>query len=147
MFLQKLINGFLFIYFLLLSLQIPLLNAQIILPIEFFPKFLVELKPHFRVGLAWVELLLYWPLAIASVYGLLNKRYWVKKTCLIYGVSASTNLVAISSQWIVSERGSLKLATKVYGPLMIAPVICILNELLTTTSSSARTLPPIKKRV
>ncbi|RZC50021.1 hypothetical protein C5167_018445 [Papaver somniferum] len=67
-------------------------------------------KPHFRVGLAWVELLLYWPLAIASVYGLPNKRSWSKKTCLIYGVSASTNL------------GPPKLASKFYGPSTRTPM-------------------------
>ncbi|KAI3830497.1 hypothetical protein MKW98_030660 [Papaver atlanticum] len=130
---------------------------------RFFPKFLLELvfelhkkryefavseKLHFHVGLTWVELLLDWPLAIVSLYGIiLNKRSWVKKTCLIYGVYNFTSLVAISSQWIVSGRGSLKLATKVYGPLMIASAICILNGLLTTTSSSARTPLPRKKRV
>ncbi|RZC51547.1 hypothetical protein C5167_019974 [Papaver somniferum] len=163
MFLQKLINGFLFIYFLLLAIQTPSLNAQIILPIEFFPKFLIDLvskyiqenndyliseKPHFRVGLAWVELILYWPLAIANVYGLLNKRSWVKKTCLIYGVSASTNLVAILSELIGSGKGSPKLVSNFYGPFMIATVICILNGLTTTTSSSStRTPMPRKKRV
>ncbi|KAI3830498.1 hypothetical protein MKW98_030661 [Papaver atlanticum] len=136
MFLQKLINGFLSIYFLFLSIQIPLLNAQIILPIEFFPKFLVELKPHFRVGLAWVELLLYWPLAIASVYGLLNKRSWSKKTCLIY--------VAILSELIGSAKGSPKLVSNFYGPFMIATVICIVNGLTTTSSSSSRTPMPRK---
>ncbi|KAI3956858.1 hypothetical protein MKX01_000892 [Papaver californicum] len=162
MFLQKLINGFLFVYFLLLSIQIPLLNAQIILPIQFFPKFLVNLvseynqqnndylmseKPHFRFGLAWVELLLHWPLAIATVCGLLKKSSWAKTTCLIYGVSASTSLVAILSELIGSGKGSPKLVSNFYGPFMIVTLLCILNG-LTTTSSSARPPPmPRKKRV
>ncbi|RZC49783.1 hypothetical protein C5167_018211 [Papaver somniferum] len=163
MLLQKLINGFLFIYFLLLSLQIPLLNGQIILPTEFFPKFLVDLvskyiqenndylmseKPHFRVGLAWVELLLQWPLAIASVYGFLKKRSWVKKTCLAYGVSASTSLVAILSELIGSGKGSPKLVSVFYGPFMVFTILCILNGLDTTSllSVNLTARPPMAAR-
>ncbi|KAI3860961.1 hypothetical protein MKW92_028166 [Papaver armeniacum] len=106
MFLQKLINGIVFLHFLLVSIQIPLHN------------YAVSEKLHFHVGLTWVELLLDWPLAIVSLYGIiLNKRSWVKKTCLIYGVYNFTSLVAISSKWIVSGRGSLRLVTKIYGPI------------------------------
>ncbi|KAI3845556.1 hypothetical protein MKX03_019705 [Papaver bracteatum] len=148
MFLQKLINGFLFIYFLLISIQIPLLNAQIIIPTEPFPKFLVDLKPHFRVGLAWVELLLQWPLAVASAYGFLKKRSWVKKTSLVYGVSASTSLVAILSEWIGSGKGSPKLVSVFYGPFMVFTILCILNGLATTSllSVNLTARPPMAAR-
>ncbi|KAI3978217.1 hypothetical protein MKX01_013048 [Papaver californicum] len=129
------------------------------LPIQFFPKFLVDLvseynqknndylmseKPHFRVGLAWIELLLHWPLAIATVYGLLKKSSWAKKSCLIYGVSASTSLVALLSELIGSGKGSPKLVSNFYGPFMIVALLCVLNGLTT----SARPPPmPRKKRV
>ncbi|MCL7033370.1 hypothetical protein MKW94_002998, partial [Papaver nudicaule] len=107
MFLQKLTNGLLFIYFLFITIVAPLFDGQTILPIEFFPKLLIDLKsnyaqenndylisekPHFFVGLVWVELLLQWPLCVANLYGILNKKSWVKKTCLIYGVSTATGM-------------------------------------------------------
>ncbi|KAI3966416.1 hypothetical protein MKW92_037904 [Papaver armeniacum] len=115
----------------IISIVAPLFDGQTILPIEFFPKVLVDLKssyaqenndylvsdkPHFFVGLVWVELLLQWPLCIANLYGIVNKKSWVKKTCLIYGISTaigmvfsypkSINLVAILSELIRSEKGS-----------------------------------------
>ncbi|MCL7031577.1 hypothetical protein MKW94_009781 [Papaver nudicaule] len=107
MFLQKLTNGLLFIYFLFITIVAPLFDGQTILPIEFFPKLLIDLKsnyaqenndylisekPHFFVGLVWVELLLQWPLCMANLYGILNKKSWVKNTCLIYGVSTATGM-------------------------------------------------------
>ncbi|MCL7048369.1 hypothetical protein MKW94_030628 [Papaver nudicaule] len=81
MFLQNLTNGLLFIYFLFITIVAPLFDGQTILPIEFFPKLLIDLKsnyaqenndylisekPHFFVGLVWVELLLQWPLCMAK---------------------------------------------------------------------------------
>ncbi|KAI3837935.1 hypothetical protein MKW92_032289 [Papaver armeniacum] len=152
MILQKLINGLLSIYFFFLSIQIPLFNGQTILPIEIFPKFLVELvskyardnndylisdKPRFFIGIVWAELLLQWPLlhvameinkctytlCTANFFGIVKKRSWVKKTCLVYGISA----------------GSLKLVGIFYVPFMVVAVICILNGLTTTSSSVNRT--------
>ncbi|KAI3881483.1 hypothetical protein MKW92_004369 [Papaver armeniacum] len=92
----------------IISIVAPLFDGQTILPIEFFPKVLVDLKssyaqenndylvsdkPHFFVGLVWVELLLQWPLCIANLFGIVNKKSWVKKTCLIYGISTLIGMV------------------------------------------------------
>ncbi|KAI3859576.1 hypothetical protein MKX03_007595 [Papaver bracteatum] len=137
MFLQKLINGFLSVYFFFLSIQIPLFNGQTVLPIEIFPKFLVNLvskyaqdnndylisdKPHFFIGLVWAELLLQWPLCMASFYGIVKKRSWVKKTCLIYGISA---LTCVSYSQLI--------------PFTVVAVVCILNGLDIKSSSVHRT--------
>ncbi|MCL7024182.1 hypothetical protein MKW94_007275 [Papaver nudicaule] len=152
MFLQKLTNGLLFIYFLFSSFVVPLLDGQAILPIEFFPKFLVESKsnyakenndylvsekPHFFVGLIWVDILLLWPLCIANLYGIVRRKSWVKQTCLIYGVSNATGMAAILSELIRSGReGSSKLVN-IYAPFMAFSIICILNGLTTTSKSSS----------
>ncbi|KAI3855753.1 hypothetical protein MKX03_033433 [Papaver bracteatum] len=156
MFLQKLTNGLLFIYFLFISIVAPLFDGQTILPIEFFPKVLIDLKssyaqenndylvsdkPHFFVGLVWVELLLQWPLCIANLYGIVNKKSWVKKTCLIYGVSTATGMVAILSELIRSEKGSSRVVN-IYAPFMAFAIICILNGLTTNSSTVNLTTRP-----
>ncbi|KAI3929137.1 hypothetical protein MKX01_006373 [Papaver californicum] len=134
MFLQKIINGFFFVYFLFFSNQVTLLNGQKNLPIEFFPKFLINLvskyaqenhdyliseKSYFFVGLIQFEFLLQWPLYM---------------TCLIYGVSTASSL----------------LVSIFYIPFMVVAVICILNGLAIKSSSfTLTTSPPMarKKRV
>ncbi|RZC65611.1 hypothetical protein C5167_009314 [Papaver somniferum] len=161
MFLQKLTNGLLFIYFPFISIVAPLFDGQTILPIEFFPKVLIDLKssyaqenndylisdkPHFFVGLVWVELLLQWPLCIANLYGIVNKKSWVKKTCLIYGVSTATGMVAILSELIRSEKGSSRVVN-IYAPFMAFAIICILIGLTTKSSTvNLTTRPPISRK-
>lgn len=160
MFLQKLTNGLLFIYFPFISIVAPLFDGQTILPIEFFPKVLIDLKssyaqenndylisdkPHFFVGLVWVELLLQWPLCIANLYGIVNKKSWVKKTCLIYGVSTATGMVAILSELIRSEKGSSRVVN-IYAPFMAFAIVCILNGLTTKSSTVNLTTRPASAR-
>ncbi|RZC56821.1 hypothetical protein C5167_015665 [Papaver somniferum] len=85
----------------------------------------------------WAELLLQWPLCMANFYGIVKKRSWVKKTCLIYGISAVTSLSAILSELIGSgKKGSLKLVGIFYVPFMVVAVICILNGLNLKSSSA-----------
>ncbi|MCL7027240.1 hypothetical protein MKW94_012815 [Papaver nudicaule] len=161
MLLQKLTDGLLFIYFLFCSFLAPLLDAQIILPIEFFPKFLVDLhsryaeefndcliseKPHFFVGLFWVDILILWPICIANLYGILNKKSWVKQTCLIYGVSAATGMVAILSELIRSGREGSSKVVSIYAPFMVFAIISILNGLTTSSKSSSTVAGPAMGR-
>ncbi|KAI3993481.1 hypothetical protein MKX01_002494 [Papaver californicum] len=161
MFLQKLTNGLLFIYFLFNSIVAPLFDGQTVLPIEFFPKFLVDLKssyaqenndylvtekPHFFVGLIWVDLLLQWPLCIANVYGIVNKKSWVKKTCLIYGVSTATGMVAVFSELIRSRKEDSSKVVTIYAPFMAFAIISILNGLTTTSSTVNLTTRPAMAR-
>ncbi|KAJ0433981.1 putative EXPERA domain-containing protein [Helianthus annuus] len=109
--LMKLIDTILIIFFLIIAIAAPLLDAQTCLPSNIFPDILVHLKtwytheygdylvsekPHFFVGLIWVELLFAWPLSIASIYGIAAGKSWVHTTCLMYGVSTLTAMALFS---------------------------------------------------
>jgi hypothetical protein len=106
--LLKLVDFTLFLFFLLITIVAPLIDAQTCLPISYFPEILVNVKtwytneygdylvadkPHFFVGLVWLELLFQWPLAVLNVYAILSSKGWFNTTCLIYGVSLSTSMV------------------------------------------------------
>lgn len=108
----KLIDVILFIVFLVIAIAVPLLDAQTCLPSNIFPDILVNLKtwytheygdylvsekPHFFVGLIWLELLFAWPLALASLYGIVAGKSWLRTTCLLYGVSTLTSMVFLTS--------------------------------------------------
>lgn len=105
---MKLIDTILFIYFLIISFAIPLLDAQVCLPSNIFPDILVRFKnwfanvlgnylltekPHFYVGIAWLELLFAWPISVASLYGIVAGKSWLATTSLMYGVYFLTALV------------------------------------------------------
>lgn len=104
----KLVDSVLFLFFLLIAVVAPLIDAQTCLPLSYFPDILVQLKeqytndygdylvaekPHFFVGLVWLELLFQWPLALLSLYAMLTSKPWFNTTCLIYGVSVTTSMV------------------------------------------------------
>ncbi|CAI9262084.1 unnamed protein product [Lactuca saligna] len=140
----KLIDVILFIVFLVIAIAAPLLDAQTCLPSNIFPDILVNLKtwythqygdylvsekPHFFVGLIWLELLFAWPLALASLYGIVAGKYWLRTTCLLYGVSTLTSMVAILSELVGSGKASEKLL-KMYSPFMGFAVLAILRGLL-----------------
>jgi len=106
--LLKLVDFTLFLFFLLITIVAPLIDAQTCLPLSYFPEILVNVKtwytneygdylvadkPHFFVGLVWLELLFQWPLAVLNVYAILSSKGWFNTTCLIYGVSLSTSMV------------------------------------------------------
>ncbi|KAI3957676.1 hypothetical protein MKW92_009692 [Papaver armeniacum] len=105
-------------------------------------------KPHFFVRIVWVDLLLQWPRCIANVYGIVNKKSWVKKTCLIYDVSIATGMVAILSELIRSGKEDSSKVGGIYAPLL---AFAILKRLRTTESSTVNlaTTPPMgrKKRL
>lgn len=104
----KLIDLALFIFFFVIALAALLIDSQTCLPRHLFPTVLIDIKswygreygdyliaekPHFFVGLVWVELLFQWPLAVACLYGIAAGKSWLNTTCLLYGVSTSTSMV------------------------------------------------------
>ncbi|KAI3736284.1 hypothetical protein L6452_15823 [Arctium lappa] len=146
----KLIDTILFIVFLVIAIAAPLLDAQTCLPSTIFPDVLVHLKtwytheygdylvsekPHFFVGLIWLELLFAWPLSIASLYGIVTGKSWLHTTCLMYGVSTLTAMVAILSELVGSGKASEKLL-KLYFPFMGFSVLAILRGLLPHSQKS-----------
>lgn len=109
-FVVNLIDFTLFLFFLIVALAAPLLDAQTILPQTYYPPFLVDLKnwygveygdylmvdkPHFFVGLVWLQLVFQWPLVLLNLYAILAAKPWFNTTCLIYGVSLSTSMVCV----------------------------------------------------
>jgi hypothetical protein len=86
----------------------PLIDGQSLLPHTLYPAPLRDLKrwyaaefgdylmaqpPAFLRGLFWLELAFLWPLAIATLYGVLAKRRWAATTSLIAGVTTLTSMV------------------------------------------------------
>ncbi|CAO2842758.1 unnamed protein product [Amaranthus hypochondriacus] len=108
----KLIDAVLLLFFLLMSVVIPLFDAQNCLPQEYYPEALVNLnswysneygdylvveKPHFFVGLVWMEFLVLWPLSILNLVALISSKPWFSSTCLIYGASVTTSVEYIAT--------------------------------------------------
>jgi hypothetical protein len=106
----KLVDAILLLFFLLIAIVVPLIDAQTVLPLSYFPDLLVDLKnwytneyqdylvlekPHFFVGLVWLEILFQWPLALLNLYAIFASKPWFSTTCLIYGVSVSTSMVCL----------------------------------------------------
>lgn len=162
--LLKLIDAILFLFFLVIALAAPLIDAQTCLPLSFFPNFLVNLKswyaqeygdylvaekPGFFVGIVWLELLFQWPLALLNMYGILGGKPWFRTTCLIYGVSCFTSMVAILSELTGSHKASDKLLM-MYLPFLGLGVLAILRGLLPhsgkTTTLGKRPLLGRKKK-
>ncbi|KAG2717049.1 hypothetical protein I3843_03G156300 [Carya illinoinensis] len=162
----KLVDAVLFLFFVVIAVAAPLIDAQMCLPAGLFPDLLVELnswytreygdylvaeKPHFFVGIVWVELLFQWPLALLNLYGILGGKPWFNTTCLIYGVSCFTCMAAILSELVGSQKASDKLLMT-YFPFMGLGVLAFLRGLLphsskTTSTIGKRPLLGRKKRV
>ncbi|KAI3853495.1 hypothetical protein MKW92_053444 [Papaver armeniacum] len=142
--LEKFINGILLIYFPLMVIKAPLLDLYMFLPATssygnllfhfytWYGDYLKLEKPHFYVGIVWLELLVKWPLCIANFYGLLNEKSWVKTTCLIYGVSTVTVMVAIFFDMVMSSRPSTLMS--LYIPFMVFGLITTLKGLIPIAS-------------
>ncbi|KZV17706.1 hypothetical protein F511_01515 [Dorcoceras hygrometricum] len=146
----KLVDSILFFFFLIIAIVAPLIDAQTCLPQHLFPSFLVELKswyateygdylisekPHFFVGIVWLQLLFQWPLAIACLYGIAAGRSWLNTTCLIYGVSVFTSMVPTLSEMALSNRASDKLMM-IYFPFLGFGLLAFLRGLTTKTVKS-----------
>ncbi|KAI3841174.1 hypothetical protein MKW92_017210 [Papaver armeniacum] len=96
--LEKFINGFLLIYFPFMVIKASLFDFSygnsLFHLFTWYGDYLKLEKPHFYVGIVWLELLVKWPLCIANFYGLYTNKSRVKTTCLIYGgVSTVTVMV------------------------------------------------------
>ncbi|KAF2284963.1 hypothetical protein P3X46_012180 [Hevea brasiliensis] len=163
--LTKLIDVVLLLFFLVIAVAAPLLDAQTCLPSSYFPDFLIDLKrwysqeygdylmsekPHFFVGVVWLELLFQWPLAFFNLYGILASKPWFNTTCLIYGSSVFTSMGAILAELMGSGKASDKLMM-IYSPFMGFGILAILRGLMpvsakTASSMGKRTILPRKKR-
>ena len=99
------------VFSLTIAVAAPLMDAQTVLPPGLHPAPLVELKrwydaeygdylmarpPGFFRGIICLELAFQWPLAVATLYGILTRRRWVATTSLMTGVSTLTSMVLIS---------------------------------------------------
>nr|XP_043613498.1 uncharacterized protein LOC122585429 [Erigeron canadensis] len=159
--LTKLVDAILFVFFLVIAIGAPLLDSQTCLPSHIFPGFLKNLKswythehgdylftekPHFFVGLVWVELLFGWPLSIASLYGIVAGKSWFRTACLMHGVNTLTATAAIVSELLGSGKASEKLL-KLYVPFLGFGVLAIVRGLLPhSQKSTANGTQPIKSR-
>ncbi|CAN4103471.1 unnamed protein product [Withania somnifera] len=146
----KLLDLLLFVYFFFIAIAAPLFDAQLALPKHMFPPLLVDLKswyaqeygdylvaekPHFFVGLIWLELLFAWPLSVLSLYAIVAGKSWINTTFLLYGASTLTSMVAILGEMKGSERASDKLLM-VYYPFLAFAVLAILRGLLPCSGKS-----------
>ncbi|KAK9151832.1 hypothetical protein Syun_010141 [Stephania yunnanensis] len=176
----KLVDALLFLYFLFIVIVSVLFDAQTSIPSHFFPEPLIELKswyarefgdylvsekPHFFVGLTNVELIVQLPVAIATLYGILARKSWVRTTCLIYGVSSLSTMgladfssfrvfvirIVILTDMIKSKRASEKMLM-VYWPFLGVAVLAVLRGLVPcsggsgSAGSARRSAAPRKKR-
>ncbi|CAB4274217.1 unnamed protein product [Prunus armeniaca] len=153
----KTIDAILFVMFAITAVNAVLIDVQLCLPASFFPSSLAELKnwyvrefddylgkekPHFFVGLIWVELVFQWPLLVANLYGIWAAKPWYNTTCLAYGASFFSTMGAILAELIGSGKASNKML-KLYYPAMGFALLAILRGLLpppsaTTSSTSGR---------
>jgi len=143
------------VFSLTIAVAAPMIDAQSVLPPGLHPAPLVELKhwydaeygdylmarpPGFFRGIICLELAFQWPLAVATLYGILTRRRWVATTSLMTGVSTLTSMSAILGELLSSGKATPKLL-QVYVPFAAFAVIAILCGLCscsprTTTGSS-----------
>jgi hypothetical protein len=104
-------NAVVVLFSLTITLSFPLFGAQSVLPRSLYPAPLQDFKrwyvdefgdyllaqpPAFLRGLFWLELAFLWPLAVATLYGVLARRRWAATTSLMAGVSTLTSTVTQS---------------------------------------------------
>lgn len=99
----RVVDRVLLVYLVVQAVVAPILHSPACLPghvvpafsvefrtwfIETFDDYLLSEKPHFVVGILYLELFFQWPLALAFVYAVAttNSRF-IATTSLIYGVS------------------------------------------------------------
>ncbi|XP_050206973.1 uncharacterized protein LOC126656446 isoform X1 [Mercurialis annua] len=145
---SKITDAILFIFFLIVAVIAPLLDGQVILPTNLYPEFLIDLKkwyidevddylvaekPHFFVGIIWIELLFQWPLALLSLYGILTSKPWIRTTCLIFGASFFTSMGALLAELKGAGKASDKMLM-IYSPCMGFGILAILRGLIPLSS-------------
>ncbi|XP_047088853.1 sigma intracellular receptor 2-like [Lolium rigidum] len=148
------------LFCLTITLSFPLFGAQIVLPRNLYPAPLQDFKrwyadefgdyllaqpPAFLRGLFWLELTFLWPLAVATLYGILARRRWAATTSLMAGVSTLTSTSAIIGEILGSGRATPRLL-QLYVPYIVFSVIAILRGLCSCSPSLASSAQK-KKRV
>ncbi|XP_058071366.1 uncharacterized protein LOC131220507 [Magnolia sinica] len=136
--LVKIADVILLPFFLLIAVFVLLIDVQICFPTRTFPQFLVDLKewyieefddflmverPPLIVAAVWLVILFQWPLAIASIFGIIGKKSWYKTTYLMYGVSACSVMAPVLGHMIGTGKASDKMVmihSSVLGPALIA---------------------------
>ncbi|KAM7275538.1 hypothetical protein ACFE04_017404 [Oxalis oulophora] len=154
---RKLLDLTLLIFNSIIAIAVPLIDAQTCLPQNYFPQALINLKqsyakeagdylvnekPGFFIGLVWLEIFLQWPLALLNIYGILGSKSWVKTTCLIYGVSVFSAMMAILGDMTNSGKASDKLFM-MYYPFFGFSILSILRGLM---PSSGKDTPSGSRR-
>ncbi|KAM0924654.1 hypothetical protein ACQ4PT_004613 [Festuca glaucescens] len=150
------------LFSLTIMLSFPLLGAQSVLPRSLYPAPLQDFKrwyadefgdyllaqpPAFLRGLFWLELAFLWPLAVATLYGVLARRCWAATTSLMAGVSTLTSTSAILGDILASGRATPRLL-QLYVPCIVLAVIAILRGLCSCSAPSlASSAQKKKKRV
>ncbi|KAL9272998.1 Sigma intracellular receptor 2-like protein [Drosera capensis] len=149
--LLRLTDFILVLFFFIIAIVAPLFDAQSILPRHFYPKllldlssryaamygdYLVEERPHFFVGLVWMELVVLWPLSVVNLVGVLGGKGWFGRSCLVFGVSMTTSMVAILSELIGSGRASDKLLM-MYFPFLGLALLAFVRGLVSSSSKIA----------
>eukprot|EP01018_Ginkgo_biloba_P009847 Gb_12131 [translate_table: standard] len=144
----KLLDILLLIYFFVMFANAPLLDAQLLLPPQVFPKLLRDLldsiireygdyllrdKPPFFVGIVLVEILVQWPLAIANIYGIIAGKRWVRSTSLIFGVCTATAMAPVLADIYAGGEASKQLIP-LYVPFFIFPLMAIGRGLMPVSS-------------
>ncbi|KAL4280849.1 hypothetical protein GQ457_03G011230 [Hibiscus cannabinus] len=150
-FLCKAVDMLLLVAFTVMLFAGPLIDAQLVFPVTSFPEVLVRLKqryaeeyqdylmaekPHFFVGLVWLELVFQWPLVLLNIYGILASKPWFNTTCLIYGASVITAMTALLGELLGSQKASDKLLA-MYSPFMGLGVLALLRGLVPHSAKSA----------
>ncbi|RCV10412.1 hypothetical protein SETIT_2G110400v2 [Setaria italica] len=153
------------VFSLTIAVAAPLIDGQSVLPGDLYPAPLVELKrwyasefddylmarpPGFFRGIICLELAFQWPLAVATLYGLLTGRRWVATTSLMSGVVTLTSMSAVLGDMLGSGKATPKLL-QMYAPFLVFAIIAILRGLCScserTTAGSSLRPSARKKRV
>ncbi|XVF85654.1 hypothetical protein PTKIN_Ptkin17bG0134000 [Pterospermum kingtungense] len=149
----KVVDTVLLVVFVVYSLAIPLIDAQLVLPQTAFPDVLIRLhqsyteeyqdylrleKPYFFIALVWLGLVFQWPLVLLNIYGILASKPWFNTTCLIYGASDITSMAAFLGELLGSHKASDKLL-KIYSLFMGVGVLALLRGLVPQSGKGSTT--------
>ncbi|XP_038981873.1 sigma intracellular receptor 2-like [Phoenix dactylifera] len=143
-----------------LAVAVPLIDAQTVLPGSLFPAPLVGLKqwygeeygdylmaekPHFFVGLVWVEIAFLWPLSLANIYGILARRRWSATTSLMAGISTATSMAALMAELKLSGKASDRLI-QTYSLFWVFALFATLRGLILRPRRASTSQPPFARR-
>ncbi|EMS49506.1 hypothetical protein TRIUR3_04680 [Triticum urartu] len=149
------------LFSLIITVAVPLIDAQTVLPPDLYPAPLRDLKrwyaaefddylmahpPAFLHGLFCLELAFLWPLSVATIYGVLARRRWAATTSLMAGVTTLTSMSAILGEMLGSGKATPKLL-QLYVPYVVFSVVAILRGLCSCSAPPSPASSARKKRV